>query len=246
MNTVGEGVQALPGSGPMAPANPPVAQLLAELQALQAAGAQRADPVRFHFLQALARRLPSAPPAVQRVLAARLAQALRTCAEQLPPPPAMPQPASPALATPLPRTARPEASPRQSPLATLTQALNDAHQAQGARADEGLELRWSGPSSTRPELDSVRRFRDTWSRIAAEAQVERAVGRGPENAGPLNSHLLVLRTLALMRDLSPDYLRRFLAQTDALLWLEQAQSRPRAAPTKPRPPRPPRQKKPAG
>lgn len=61
-----------------------------------------------------------------------------------------------------------------------------------------------------------------WPRISAEDQVDQTVRRGPENAGPLNSHMLVLRSLALMRQLSPDYLRRFLSHLDALLWLDQA------------------------
>ena len=34
-------------------------------------------------------------------------------------------------------------------------------------------------------------------------------------------HRLMLRSLTLMRSLSPDYLGRFLAQMDALLWLDQ-------------------------
>jgi len=51
----------------------------------------------------------------------------------------------------------------------------------------------------------------------------KATHRAPENAGPLNSHMLVLRTLGLMRELSPHYLRRFLSHTETLLWLEQAQ-----------------------
>jgi hypothetical protein len=72
------------------------------------------------------------------------------------------------------------------------------------------------------ELRSVQAFRETWSRIATEDEVTEAVQRGPENAGPLNSHMLVLRTLGLMQALSPDYLRRFVAHADALLWLEQA------------------------
>ncbi|AOF86199.1 hypothetical protein BSY239_731 [Hydrogenophaga sp. RAC07] len=80
------------------------------------------------------------------------------------------------------------------------------------------------------ELRSAQRFRDTWSRICAEDEVTQAVEQGPENAGPLNSHMLVLRTLALMRDLSPDYLRRFLSHTDTLLWLDQAQSQARTKP----------------
>ena len=81
------------------------------------------------------------------------------------------------------------------------------------------------------ELRSAQNFRDTWSRICAEDEVTQAVEQGPENAGPLNSHRLVLRTLALMRDLSPDYLRRFLSHADTLLWLEQAQSQNRAKPS---------------
>jgi Protein of unknown function (DUF2894) len=80
------------------------------------------------------------------------------------------------------------------------------------------------------ELRSAQSFRDTWSRICAEDEVTQAVAQGPENAGPLNSHRLVLRTLALMRDLSPDYLRRFLSHADTLLWLEQSQSQARAKP----------------
>lgn len=76
-----------------------------------------------------------------------------------------------------------------------------------------------------PDLKSAQRFRETWSLLCAENEVTQAVERGPENAGPLNSHMLVLRTLRLMRDLSPDYLRRFLSHTDTLLWLEQAHGR---------------------
>ncbi len=93
-----------------------------------------------------------------------------------------------------------------TPLAQLTQELAAARQAS-------------------PDLDSARRFREAWSRICAEDEVTHAVERGPENAGPLNSHRLVLRTLQLMRELSPDYLRRFMAHTDTLLWLEQAHAR---------------------
>ncbi|MGE0347855.1 DUF2894 domain-containing protein [Hydrogenophaga sp.] len=77
------------------------------------------------------------------------------------------------------------------------------------------------PPGTTPELRSARAFRETWSRIAAEDEVTEAVQRGPDNAGPLNSHMLVLRTLGLLRELSPDYLRRFLAHADTLLWLDQ-------------------------
>ncbi len=100
-----------------------------------------------------------------------------------------------------------------------------------ARSPSPLAQLNSDMAATAPpgrELRSARRFRDTWSRICAEDEVTRAVEQGPENAGPLNSHRLVLRTLALMRDLSPDYLRRFLSHADTLLWLDQAQSQSQA------------------
>jgi hypothetical protein len=45
-----------------------------------------------------------------------------------------------------------------------------------------------GDAPSAPELKSVPRFREAWSRICAEDQVDQAVGRGPENASPLNSH----------------------------------------------------------
>jgi hypothetical protein len=71
------------------------------------------------------------------------------------------------------------------------------------------------------DLKSVRGFSEVWTKIAADQQVVQAVHRGPDNAGPLNSHRLMLRSLTLMRSLSPDYLGRFLAQMEALLWLDQ-------------------------
>jgi hypothetical protein len=83
------------------------------------------------------------------------------------------------------------------------------------------------------ELRSLRRFRQAWSRISAEDRLHRALGREPANAGPLNSHMLVLRALAAMRQLSPDYLRRMLEQMDTLLWLEARQQGAVPATTKP-------------
>ena len=78
----------------------------------------------------------------------------------------------------------------------------------------------------RPEMKSVTRFREGWSRLRAETRVTEALGRKPENAGPLNSHALLLRSLDLMRGLSPDYLRRFVTHVDALLWLDAAGQKP--------------------
>jgi hypothetical protein len=85
----------------------------------------------------------------------------------------------------------------------------------------GVTARGSTPW---PDLRSARRFRETWERLGAEGQVQRARERAPQNAGPLNPQRLMLEALARMGELSPHYLRRFLAHTETLLWLEQAQA----------------------
>ena len=64
-------------------------------------------------------------------------------------------------------------------------------------------------------------------------QIALSQDQAPENPGPLNSHLLVLRTLRRMRDLAPAYLERFMAHAQALMWLDQAKPRSMVAPGKP-------------
>lgn len=72
------------------------------------------------------------------------------------------------------------------------------------------------------ELRAMRQFRDAWAKRVIEKAVVQAVEDAPENAGPLNSHRLVIGAITRMRDISPDYLNRFVAYVDTLLWLEQA------------------------
>ena len=107
------------------------------------------------------------------------------------------------------------ATARPSPLAELNAHIERA----SAAAREGAAAGGNGPW---PELRSAQRFRETWERIGAEVQVQRALDRAPPNAGPLNPQRLMLETLARMGELSPHYLRRFLTHTETLLWLEQA------------------------
>lgn len=105
-------------------------------------------------------------------------------------------------------------SPR-SPLAELNAHIEQASAAARAGLPAG--------GGNWPDLRSAQRFRETWERIGAEVQVQQARDRAPQNAGPLNPQRLMLDTLARMGELSPHYLRRFLAHTETLLWLEQAQ-----------------------
>ncbi|WP_233589820.1 DUF2894 domain-containing protein [Acidovorax sp. FJL06] len=195
------------------------------LETLRAEGAHHHDPVRFHYLEVLAQRLPGQPAAVQQVLAGRLHMALATYARQAQQAQQAPSPhLTTSASDALHRAAAPQPAPPSatgSPLARLNHALRTRAQAETATPHGGSG---SGDTSL-PEMKSVRQFGEVWSKISAEQQVVQALHRGPENAGPLNAHKLMLRTLSLMRTLSPDYLRRFMSQVDTLLWLEQAGTR---------------------
>ena len=172
------------------------------LESLRAEGLHCHDPARFHYLEVLARRLPLQPLAVQQVLQQRWNAAVADYAGR--------------ARSNSGAAAKAGAPAPDAPLAQLNRDLEARSQTDAAA---GL-----GGAGHRPDLPSVRRFSQVWSKIAAEQQVAQALVRGPENAGPLNSHRLVLRTLRLMRTLSPDYTRHFLAQMDALLWLDQAKT----------------------
>ncbi len=180
------------------------------LAALRSAGAERFDPVRLHYLERLSQRAEVATGALRGVLQGKLQEALAHTAERLHQRmQQLPTPTVPASGG--------------TPLARLNQYIRDA--SASGRNDGSAQapaVHRVVDGNARPEMKSVQRFRETWSRIAAVDQVDQALVRGPENAGPLNSHMLVLRSLASMRELSPEYLRRFLSQVDTLLWLDQA------------------------
>ena len=105
---------------------------------------------------------------------------------------------------------------RHSPLADLSLYLARQSTPEGG---DGGAMQTPGASG---ELKAIRQFRRTWSALAVDKQLAQAIEQAPDNAGPLNSQRLVLRSLALMREISPDYLRRFMSYADALLWLDQA------------------------
>lgn len=105
--------------------------------------------------------------------------------------------------------------PAPSPLAELNRAIRAEQVARLAPAP-------GEPAPDPDELPSARRFRAAWDSGRTLDQVEQALARKPAQAGPLNSHMLVLQSLAMMRELSPAYLRHFLVHVETLQWLEQA------------------------
>ncbi|WP_322048377.1 DUF2894 domain-containing protein [Paraburkholderia sp. J67] len=160
------------------------------LDAWRAQGADRVDVVRFATLDALERRACALTGAARDVLDARIDTLIAAYAKRL-------------------EAASPESNAHASPQAAST---NDALAA--LIETMSREVRAGAPTTL---LDY---FRDVWSKVSADQQVQQSLDQVPKNAGPLNSSSLVHRALLLMRELSPGYLRQFLAYADGLAWLE--------------------------
>lgn len=197
--------------------NAPARDLQAQLADLCLAGAAQHDPVTCHYLQALLERAGRHQGEVRRLLDVRLGQALQTFQKRF-------------------ELAQREASQANvgqqggAPGASLRELTRYIAQHAPEQPDTSQHGALQSTTRSRPELKSVHHFRNTWSKLSVDRQVAKALRRGPQNAGPINSHRLVLASLALMREISPDYLNRFMCYADALLCLDQSgQARPTPA-----------------
>ncbi|WP_175683262.1 DUF2894 domain-containing protein [Burkholderia cenocepacia] len=172
-------------------------QVRAMLDAWREQGADRLDPVGFHRIDALERRTAVLDGAARALLDARLATLIDGFAKRV------------ARADDDAEVTRETVQaatsvPARGALAALVEGF-----ARDAQADRrGLD----------PEL--IDYFRTMWSKVRTEQQYRQSLDQVPRNAGPLNSNSLVHRSLATMRDLSPEYLQQFLSYVDALAWLE--------------------------
>ena len=189
-----------------------------QIETLRLLGAAQFEPVHFHFLAVLAQRTQAQQGPVKRILAAKLALALeafKTRFEQ-------------AQTDAGQVIAKLESADARTSLADLSRYLTRQPPAQGAgRLDEAM--------GGHTELKSVKYFRNTWSKLSADKQVTQALVQAPKNAGPINSHMLVLRSLALMREISPDYLNRFVSYVDTLLCLDRRDvEKPKTRPSRSR------------
>jgi hypothetical protein len=192
----------------------------AAIAALRLAGAERLDPVQLHYLELLSARAQTQTGPVQRILQTKLALALAEFTRRLE------QAHSTASAGGVPAEGPTAAS--QSP----RESLRDLVRSMAPHAPEQGGATAGDATGTRSELKSVRQFRNTWSKLSADKQVAKALDQAPKNAGPINSHMLVLRSLALMREISPDYLNRFMTYADSLLCLDHHEQAKYALPGK--------------
>lgn len=216
------------------------------IAALRAAGAHRFERLRWHYIEALAKRAAAHRGSARRMLDARLAQALATLKERFD----LAQcDARETVADGAARYPHAADELRQrfadgdfKGVRQLMSALQSGEQCAALNAlvrrlehhaPDHADARAAEHAGARPELKTIRNFRNTWSKLSADKQVAQALEQAPRNAGPINSHMLVLRSLALMRDISPDYLNRFMSYADTLLCLDQGEKEKPAPPRKP-------------
>lgn len=175
------------------------------LASLRTAGAARFDAVGWHYIEVLAERVGTHTGPAQTLLRAKLDQALAQFQTRLSATPCQPN----------------KVPPAPSPLSLLLSDM--AQHAPALQASSaGPLVPASRATGWRAESPRVQQFKKQLSRISVQRQVKQAIAMAPQNAGPINSHMLVLRSLGLMRDASPDYLNRFMAHVDTLLRLDES------------------------
>jgi hypothetical protein len=183
------------------------------LDALRARGAPRLDPAHFRYIEALASRTAAHQGALRRALDRKLALALATCAARC-------AAVQSEAGTQAGQQAQAEGQTRKGLLGELLVYID--RQALSADAALSSPAALPQPDAPWPELKALRDSRSIWQRLSVDKQLSQSLQKVPDNPGPLNSQLLVLRSLRLMQDISPAYLKRFMAHVEALLWLEGA------------------------
>ena len=182
------------------------------MQRLRDANASRLDSVGWHYIETLAQRSRAHTGPAHALLQEKLLHALQAFEQRM-------------ARTTKAHQSRPLPSSQTAP-----SALGLLLQEMAPPALPALETASSSRLGLQPESPRVRQFRRQLRQISVHKQVSKAIAQAPHNAGPINSHMLVLRALGLMRDISPDYLNRFMTHLDTLLCLQAAeQTRPTPA-----------------
>lgn len=172
-------------------------ELQAMLDAWRECGADRIEPVRFHYIEALRRRASRFEGEARRLLDDRIAALVGDYAG------IVGQAARDAGAPDSTHAHR----PTLAPLLDLLMARAQAHAAP--------------PPPGQASMGALASARRTWTEVRTQSQLRRSLEQTAEDAGPLNSARLVHRALRVMGTCSPAYLEQFVAYLDALSWLEQ-------------------------
>ena len=212
-------------------------ELQQDLTALREANAHRFDPARFRFIESLLERAAHARAPVQDILQNKANAAMsayradqQSAAENAEIKPAARYESTVAKLIEL----RQVLDQKQPAFNSTTSALERQLQEQenqslaaavysvDALAEQDQEVAATGQKP----LKASQKMQVFQQRRAIERRVEIAIQQGPESPGPLNPQMLALKSLTAMRDLSPQYLNRYVNYLDALFWIERGAERP--------------------
>ncbi|HEX7991896.1 MAG TPA: DUF2894 domain-containing protein [Stenotrophomonas sp.] len=184
---------------------------LAQLQAWRESGADRFDPSRFELIASLAQRAQAYSGSAREQLDVRLSQLIDAYAQLV---------AGAELVVPA------ASSASESPMQALLQQLAaDPLQYQlplraTNTASDGIDSSDASDVSDTALMPALDEFQQLWSRIRIDSLLRQCLDSLPEDAGPLHSSVLTYRAMALMQEVSPEYLQHFIAYVDVLTWME--------------------------
>jgi hypothetical protein len=180
--------------------------------------ADRLDPMRFRFIEALESRANRHGGEARRILDEKLRKLLGAYADDLE--------GKQSEAT-NPDSAKPIRVTAHGAFGELLKHIDDHKAAVTMDSTVVVDEEAVGEdcprSSTSAELPALLEFRKIWSKVRTDGQLRQSLEQVPTNAGPLNSGVLVHRSIMLMRELSPEYLQHFMSYADTLSWMEQMQ-----------------------
>jgi hypothetical protein len=210
------------------------AALLEQLAMLREAGADRFDPVRFRYIEALANRAHGAREPLGERLTEKSSLSLRDYivastragGDERDNSPLGPVHPTIAALISLRRDLDRNQVGANSCASDFERQLQEQ---EGELLQGGLFTPAEGDAdsvSTQQELTASplkasQTMRVHQQRRAAEKRIELAIAEGPESPGPLNPQMLAIKALTIMRDISPQYLNRYVSYLDTLFWVEQ-------------------------
>ncbi|CAM2154357.1 DUF2894 family protein [Pararobbsia alpina] len=184
----------------------------ATLDAWRESGADQLDPVRFRVIDALDRRAATYQGASRDVLDRKLAAWVERYRQDLE--------HHAVESAPAVDSARSALSDLMAHIATQTRSTPQAPSPSRTNTASDIPRSAITTNAVQPEVEVLDYFREVWEKLNSENQWRQFSTQVPENAGPLNTEKLMLRTLSLMRDVSPEYARQFLAYVNALSWMD--------------------------
>jgi len=193
------------------------APLHPQLEELRNSGADKADPVRFRYLEALALRLRAKGLQHTRYwqkLEQAVADYQAKFVSSAPPSQTIEARAPSLLSDLMDRLNQTLDAPAIDPRSTLEQLVF------GTPEEGSASTQHAATAGTLQPLKAMARVKAGRGEQVLQDRIRHAIEHAPKDAGPINAHRLVSRAMAEMQKLSPAYLNRFVSYTDTLMALE--------------------------